>query len=68
MKGFFKDGLGINNLKLGPKVPGMVGDAAAVGAATGIGKGKVFIGNVFGKSTPIDGVLVHVLSDSVVLL
>lgn len=68
MKGLFKDGFGINNLKLGPKVPGMVGDAAAVGAATGVGKGKVFISDVFGKGTPIGGVLVYDLSICVVPL
>jgi len=48
-----KDGLGVNNLKLGPKVPGVMRDGAAVGAATGIGKGKVLVGNLFMEGAPV---------------
>lgn len=49
----FEDGLGVNHLKLGPKILGMMGDGAAVGAATGIGKGKVLVGNFLCKGAPV---------------
>lgn len=56
----FKDGLWVDNLKLGPKILGMVGDGATVGATTGVGKGKVLVGNVFMQGAP-DGVLVVIV-------
>lgn len=56
--GFFKDRLGVNDLKLGPKILGMVGDGAAVGAATGIGKSKVLVGNVLVQGAPGDVLVV----------
>lgn len=48
----FKNRLGVNNLKLGPKVLDMVRDSATVGAATGIGESKVLIGNFLMEGAP----------------
>lgn len=53
VEGLFKDGFGVNNLKLGPEVPGVMGDGAAVGAAPRVGEGKVFIRNLLGKGAPV---------------
>lgn len=48
-----KDRLTVNHLELGAKLFSVVGDGATVGAATGIGKSKVLVGNVFMKGAPV---------------
>jgi hypothetical protein len=49
---FFKDGLGLIDLKLGLEVTNMMGDGAAVGAATSVGKAEVFVYNFLARISP----------------
>lgn len=51
--GLLKDGLGVIDLKLGLEVASTVRYVAAVGAATGIGKGKVLIPYFLSKGAPV---------------
>lgn len=52
MDKLFKNGLGLVDLELGLEL-GHVGEAAAVGAATGVGETKVFVDDVIAKAAPI---------------
>lgn len=53
MKRFLKDRLGLVDLELGLEITHMVGDAAAVGAAAGIGEAEWLVCNVIAESSPI---------------
>lgn len=50
---FFKDGLGLVDIELGLEVPDVVGDAAAVGAAAGIGKVEALVNDLFAHGAPV---------------
>jgi hypothetical protein len=53
MKRLLKNRLGLIDLELGLEISHMVGDAAAVGAAAGIGEAEWLVCDVIAKSTPI---------------
>lgn len=53
MKRLLKDGFFLVYLELGLEVGRVVGDAAAVGAATTLGESKALIGELITDTTPI---------------
>lgn len=57
MEGLFEDRLGLVDLELGLEVAGVVGEAATVGAAAGIGEPEVFINHFFSEASPNGRVL-----------
>lgn len=52
MEGLIKDGFELIDLKLGLELPKVVGDAAAVGAATRVGELEALVDNVVLNGTP----------------
>jgi len=53
VEGLFEDRLGLVDLELGLEVAGVVGEAATVGAAAGIGEPEVFINHFFSEASPV---------------
>jgi hypothetical protein len=64
VEGLLEDGLGLVDLELALQIAHMVGDGAAVGAATGVGEAELLIRNIVTKGTPIasaTAILLHLL-------
>lgn len=53
MERLFEDRLGLIDLELGLEVADVVGEAATVGAAAGIGELEVFVNDFFSEASPV---------------